>query len=267
MRLAFTDTRDDSVVVLLHGFPLDRTMWVEQLKVIGSSHRVIAPDLRGHGESASPEGVYTMDEMADDVVALLDDLEVRQPVVLGGLSMGGYVALSLVLRYPERVRGLMLMDSRAAADTPDAARVRNETAETVLREGTARSMLETMIPRLFGKTTRDRHPQKIGAILSVMERASVTGIAGALRGMAVRPDRRADLRRIGIPTLVLVGEDDVISAPAEAREIAAAIPGARLEVIPGAGHLSPYENPAATNAAIVGFLNQLGPAGPHDQRA
>jgi pimeloyl-ACP methyl ester carboxylesterase len=257
MRLAYTDTRDDPVVVLLHGFPLDRTMWAEQLKVLGSAYRVIAPDLRGHGQSDAPDGVFTMDELADDVVELLDHLEIRQPVVLGGLSMGGYVALAFILRHPERVRGLILMDSRASSDTPEAARVRQETAETVLRERTARSMFETMIPRLFGKTTLERYPQKIGPILAVMERTSVIGIAGALRGMAVRPDRRGELSRIGVPTLVLVGADDVISPPSEARELAAAISGARLEVIPAAGHLAPYENPTATNAAILEFLKGL----------
>src|SRR5271165_1880847 len=117
MRLAHTDTGSPPVLVLLHGFPLNRELWAEQLKVIGSAYRVIAPDLRGHGESECPDGAYTMDEMADDVVELLDRLNVKEPVVLGGLSMGGYVALSLVVRHPQRVRGLILCDTRAAADT------------------------------------------------------------------------------------------------------------------------------------------------------
>jgi 3-oxoadipate enol-lactonase len=257
MQLAHDDSRNDPVVVLLHGFPLSRKMWVEQIPVIGATQRVIAPDLRGHGESPAPDGAYSMDEMADDVVELLDGLGVTRPVVLGGLSMGGYVALSLVLRYPDRVCGLILCDSRAAADTPEAARTREETARTVLREGSARSIIETMVPRLFGKTTLERHPEKIEPMLAVMERTSAQGVAGALRGMAIRPDRRGDLARITQPTLVLVGEDDVISPPAEAREIAAALPDARLVVIPAAGHLAPYENPAAVNAAIRRFLERF----------
>jgi 3-oxoadipate enol-lactonase len=262
MRLAYSDSRNDPAVVLLHGFPLDRTMWVEQVKALGRAYRVITPDLRGHGASPAPEGVYTMDEMADDVIELLDELGIVRPVVLGGLSMGGYVALSLVLRHPGRVRGLLLMDTRAAADTPEAARLREETAEQVLRERSSRSMLETMLPRLIGRATLERHPQKIEPLLAVMQRTSVAGIAGAQRGMAARPDRRGDLERIGVPTLVLVGADDVISPPPEAREIAASIPGARLEVIPDAGHLAPYENPDAANAAILGFLDGLvGPGG------
>jgi pimeloyl-ACP methyl ester carboxylesterase len=232
-------------------------MWVEQIGALGALCRLITPDLRGHGQSECPDGIYTMDEMADDVIELLDRLEIRQPIVLGGLSMGGYVALSLVLRYPERVCGLILCDTRAAADTPEAAKGREETARNVLREGTGRSMIETMVPRLFGKTTLEKHPQRVEAILAIMERTSPSGIAGALRGMAVRKDRRSELARVTMPTLVMVGEDDVISPPAEAREMAAAIPKSRLEVIPGAGHLAPYENPAVANLAILRFLGQL----------
>jgi 3-oxoadipate enol-lactonase len=257
MRLAFSETHNAPVLVLLHGFPLSREMWVEQLASIGSLCRVIAPDLRGHGQSESPDGIYTMDEMADDVVELLDRLDIKQPIVLGGLSMGGYVALSLVLRHPERVRGLILCDTRAAADTPEAAKGREDTARNVLREGSGQWMIETMVPRLFGKTTLEKHPQRVEAMLAVMERTSPVGIAGALRGMATRTDRRGDLKRITVPTLVLVGEDDVVSPPAEARELTAAIPDAQMEVIPAAGHLAPYENPAAANLAILRFLSHL----------
>lgn len=262
MRLAYSDTQGDPVVVLLHGFPLDRSMWVEQVKSIGSNYRVIAPDLRGHGQSPAPDGVYTMDEMADDVIELLDGLNIRQSVVIGGLSMGGYVALSIVLRHPDRVRGLMLMDTRAGADTPESARGREETASTVIREKSARTVIETMIPRLFGKSTRAKHPQAIGPILASMEQTSVIGVAGALRGMAVRPDRREELGKITVPTLVLVGEDDAITPALEARDMAAAIPNARFEVIPDAGHMAPYENPAAANAAILSFLRQLSDSTP-----
>jgi pimeloyl-ACP methyl ester carboxylesterase len=266
MQLAYEDTRSDPVVVLLHGFPLSRKMWVDQLAFLRPTHRVIAPDLRGHGDSPAPEGIYSMDQMADDVVGLLDGLGVTEPIVLGGLSMGGYVALSLVVRYPQRVRGLILLDTRAAADTPEAARTREETARTVLREGSAGSIIETMVPRLFGKTTLERHPEKIEPMLAVMERTSAQGVAGALRGMAIRPDRRSDLPKIPQPTLVLVGADDVISPPAEAREIAAALPEAKLEVIPAAGHLAPYENPAAANAAIRRFLERFDRSSPPRSR-
>jgi pimeloyl-ACP methyl ester carboxylesterase len=245
-------------------------MWVEQIKTLGSTYRVIAPDLRGHGESVAPKGTYTMDEMADDVIELLDHLGAEGPVVLGGLSMGGYVALSLVLRHPKRVAGLMLIDTRAAADTAETARVREESARQVLRDGNGRAIIETMVPRLFCNTTLEKQPHRVGAMLALMEKTSAQGISGALRGMAARPDRRGELAQIKVPTLVMVGEDDIISPVAEARELAAAIPGARLEVIRAAGHLAPYENPAAANRVIVAFIESLrlpgappGPQKPH----
>jgi 3-oxoadipate enol-lactonase len=167
------------------------------------------------------------------------------------------VALSLVCRHPRRVRGLMLIDTRAAADTPEAARLREATAQAVFQANHARSIIETMVPRLFGKTTLEQYPARVGPILAEMEKTSAQGVAGALRGMARRPDRRADLVSIKVPTLVMVGQDDVISPVAEAREIAAALPDARLEVIPAAGHLAPYENPAAANEAMLSFLNHM----------
>lgn len=263
MQLAYTDTGatatagSSRVLVLLHGFPLSREMWVEQIKALGGSYRIITPDLRGHGQSAAPEGAYTMEEMADDVIELLDRLGVSTPVVLGGLSMGGYVALALIHRYPQRVAALMLLDTRPVADTPEAAKGREETAREVLREGSGRVVVETMLPRLFCAASMEKQPQRVETILAAMERTSAQGIAGALRGMAVRPDRRGELPSIAVPTLVLVGEHDVITPPAGAREMAAAIPGARFEIIPGAGHLAPYENPAAANRVILDFLTSL----------
>src|SRR4051812_16873266 len=131
MLLAYDDDGPGPVVVLLHGFPLNRKIWSAQEASVGSIYRVIAPDLRGHGQSAAPAGVYTMDDMAGDVLELLDALQVDGPVVLGGLSMGGYVALSLLALAPERVRALMLIDTRASADTPEAARNREELARVV----------------------------------------------------------------------------------------------------------------------------------------
>src|SRR3954468_10571235 len=131
MLLNYTDDGPGPVVVLIHGFPLDLSMWDSQRTTIGSMYRVIAPDLRGHGRSAAPEGIYPIDDMADDVVEMLDALRIGEPVVVGGLSMGGYVALSLAARYPKRLRGLMLINTRAVADSPEAARVREDLAQQV----------------------------------------------------------------------------------------------------------------------------------------
>jgi 3-oxoadipate enol-lactonase len=257
MDLAYADAGPGRVVVLLHGFPLSREMWREQLSGLGSIYRVIAPDLRGHGESPAPEGVYTMDEMADDVVELLDTLHITERVVLGGLSMGGYVALSMLARYPERIRALILMDTRAGADTVEAAANREVTAQSVLSAGTATSVVDAMLPKLFAPITLEQRPERVEPMLAIMEKTSPRGVAGALRGMAIRPDRRAELPGISVPTLVLVGEHDVITPPAEARAMAEAIPGARLQVIPEAGHMAPYENYSAANLAILQFLKNL----------
>jgi pimeloyl-ACP methyl ester carboxylesterase len=232
-------------------------MWKEQLTGIGSTYRIIAPDLRGHGDSPAPEGVYTMDEMADDVIELLETLHIAEPIVLGGLSMGGYVALSLVARYPRRVRALMLMDTRAGADTPEAAQGREATARAVLDANSASPVASAMVAKLFAKLTLQERPERVAPMRAVMEATPPRGIAGALRGMAKRPDRTADLAAISVPTLVLVGQEDVITPPAEAKTLAEAIPRAHLEIIPGAGHMAPYENPAVANAAILKFLSSL----------
>lgn len=257
MLLAFTEQGSGPVVVLLHGFPLSRVMWAEQIRSLSASHRVIAPDLRGHGESPAPDAVYTMDSMADDVVELLDGLGVAEPVVVGGLSMGGYVALAMALKHPARLRALMLIDTRAAADSPEAAEQREVTAQSVLKAGNPGAMIAAMIPKLFGKTTLAQHPDRVGPMRDDMEKTSASGVVGALRGMAVRPDRREQLAEITVPTLVVVGEDDVIAPPDEARAIADALPDGRLEIIPAAGHLSPYENPQAVDEVVLRFLQGL----------
>ncbi len=258
MLLAFTEQGSGPVVVLLHGFPLNRAMWAEQIQTLSASYRVIAPDLRGHGDSPAPDAVYTMDAMADDVVELLDGLGVVEPVVLGGLSMGGYVALAMALKHPSRLRALMLIDTRAVADSPEAAKGREESAQAVLKAGSPRSVVEAMIPKLFGKSTLDQHPDRIETMRVEMEKTSASGVAGALRGMAIRPDRRGEIAQITVPTLVVVGEEDVIAPPDEARAIAEALPDGRLEVVPGVGHLSPYESPRAFDEIVLRFLQGLG---------
>ncbi len=257
MLLAYNDNGPGPVVVLLHGFPLDRSMWSSQETTLGSMYRVITPDLRGHGQSAAPDGVYSIEAMAEDVIETLDALQVTEPVVLGGLSMGGYVALALMARYPERFRALMLIDTKAEGDTPEAARGREELASTVEGSGNSGAVASAMLPKLFSETTRQRRPQLISQMRAVMEKTPARAVAGALRGMAARPDRTAELAQIAVPTLVLVGADDVITPPDGAQKMAEAIPDAQIVVVPDAGHLAPLENPQATNEAILHFLQGL----------
>jgi pimeloyl-ACP methyl ester carboxylesterase len=257
MLLAYDDYGPGPVVVLLHGFPLNRKVWSAQETSVGSIYRVIAPDLRGHGESAAPEGVYTMGVMADDVIELLDALQIDEPVVLAGLSMGGYVAMDLVARYPSRFRGLMLIDTRGTADTPEAAANREELARAVEASGSVRQVVDAMVPKLFSDETRARRADLIPPVREGMEKTKPRGVAGALRGMAQRPDRMADLATFALPTLIMVGAHDAITPVDESRTMAGVLPNAQLVVVPNAGHLSPLENPDVANAAILDFLGKL----------
>ena len=256
MLMAFEERGSGPVVVLLHGFPLSRAMWAPQLQEIGKRYRVITPDFRGMGETPLQEAVATMDDLAGDVIALLDHQRITEPVVIGGLSMGGYVAQAFAVNHPERLRGLLLMDTKAVADTPEMAGKREETALEVLDTGDVGKVVDAMIPRLFAAETL-AEPERIKALKSVMEKTSPQGIASALRTLASRPDRRDALLNIQVPTLVLVGAEDSISPPTEAQAIADAIPDSRFAVIPGAGHMAPWENPQAVNEAILDFLDRL----------
>jgi pimeloyl-ACP methyl ester carboxylesterase len=257
MLLAYDDYGPGPVVVLIHGFPLDRTMWVSQQTTLGARYRVITPDLRGHGETAAPEGIYPIDDMAGDVVELLDALKITEPIVLGGLSMGGYVALSVAVRHPKRLRGLMLLNTRAGADTPGAALAREDLARQVEAAGSAEPAVATMLPKLFSEATRAHRADVIARVHDQMSRTPARAVAGALRGMASRPDRTGDLARISVPTLVLAGADDQLIPLDESRTMAGAIPQSQLVVVPDAGHLAPLENPEATNMALLRFLDSF----------
>jgi len=258
MLLNYSDDGPGPAVILLHGFPLDHTIWDYQRGSIGSTYRVICPDLRGHGETAAPEGIYTIDGMADDVIELLDALGLVQPLVLGGLSMGGYVALSIAERFPHRLRGLMLFNTRAGADTPETARVREDLAQIVESSGSVAAVAETMVPKLLAPSTRDRRPDLVEKVGAMVTRTVPRAVAGALRGMAIRPDRTGVLPSLRLPTLVMAGADDLLIPLDESRRMAAAIPGASLVVVPDAGHLAPLENPAVADEAILQFLGSIG---------
>ncbi len=257
MQLTFDDVGPGPVVVLIHGFPLDRSMWFHQRSSIGSMYRVILPDLRGHGTSAAPDGIYTVDEMADDVLELLDALQITDPVVVGGLSMGGYVALSIAARHPERLKALMLMNTRASADTPEAARVREELARQIETSGNTKAVVAVMLPKLFARATFEHHPEVVARMHDRMARTPARAVAGTLRGLAIRPDRTPDLPGIGVPTLILAGVDDALISVEESESMARLIPGAKLVIIPEAGHMAPLENHQVTDAAILEFLQSL----------
>ena len=252
--LAHADVGRGLPVVLLHAFPLNRAMWEPQIAALFGECRCIVPDLRGFGDSPKG-GPFSMDAYADDVVALLDALQVDQAVV-AGLSMGGYVALNLWRRFRPRVRALPLAHTRAAADTPEGLAQRDELIALARRAGAA-AVAERQVTGLIGKSTREKQPELVERIRAEMARESVEGIVGALEAMKARPDSTDLLATIDVPTLVIVGEEDVITPVKEARAIAERIRGSRLEVIPGAGHLSNVERPAAFNAALSDFVGSL----------
>jgi pimeloyl-ACP methyl ester carboxylesterase len=242
-------------VLLVHGFPLDHTMWREQIAALAGEFRVIAPDLRGFGGSGVTPGKVTMEQFADDLNALLNALDVSETVALVGLSMGGYIAFQFWRKYASRLRALVLCDTKAAPDSPDAASQRLKLAELVLRTGVA-VLSDNMLPKLFDQQTIANQREVVQMIQGVVLRSNPEGVAAAQRGMAERPDMRSSLGQIAVPTLVVVGTTDAISPAAEMREIAEAIPGAKLLVVPNAGHMAPLENPGEVNPTLLAFLRE-----------
>jgi 3-oxoadipate enol-lactonase len=253
IELALVDRGAGSPVLLVHGFPLDHSMWEAQIDALAENYRVLVPDLRGLGRSGVTDGPVTMEQFADDLAALLDSVAPGEPVVLGGLSMGGYIALAFAQKYAARLRGLVLCDTRAASDTPEFAAARRQTAERVLREGPA-LLLDAMLPRLFARTTLERQPQVVDSLRRVVLAGNPRGIAAAALGMAQRPNMTALLPKIACPTLLVVGRYDAITPPAEMQAMAAAIRHSRFVEIADAGHMSPMENPAEVTAAVREFL-------------
>jgi pimeloyl-ACP methyl ester carboxylesterase len=244
-------------VVLLHGFPLNATTWSPQREALSGSYRVLCPDQRGFGGSQLGwDEVPSLDHVADDVAAMLDAKKL-DTVVLGGLSMGGYVAMAFARRHPERLRALVLADTKATADAPEAAESRLRIAEEVLEAGTSSGLVDALMPKLVGATTKEKRPLVVGRLKATIESAPPPAVAWAQRAMAARPDSLDTLRSVSVPALVIVGEEDELSPPAEAEAMAEALPQATLARVPEAGHMSSMEAPEAFNAALLEFLASL----------
>jgi len=255
IHLHYVQAGKGAPLLLVHGYPLDHTLWQPQVDGLADANvaRVIAPDLRGFGQSDAPEGVYTMETHADDLRALLDVLQVER-VVVCGLSMGGYIALAFWRKYADRVRGLILVDTRAGADAPAARQARLDMVEQVRQHGSAPAA-DAMLSRLLASSTHQSRPALVESVHAMMLRQPLVGIIGAQLGMAERPDSTALLSTITVPTLVVFGAEDIITpAETEGRSLADAIPGAKLVIIPNAGHLSNLEQPEVFNAAVREFL-------------
>lgn len=256
--MAYEDVGSGPPIILLHGYPFNRSMWREQVDSLSANYRVVIPDLRGHGEtSATQEEPATMEEMAQDVAALLDELEIKR-VVLGGLSMGGYVTLAFYRRFSLRVRALILADTRSQADTPEAQRNREEQAEKILEQGMS-SIVDDFLKKVLTPTTLSEKPEIVERVRKMVVTTKPLGAAAALRGMAVRPDQTDFLPEIIAPTLIIVGSEDQLTPPVDAEMMRSKIGGSRLEIIEGASHLSNLERPAEFNRALKKFLDALQP--------
>jgi 3-oxoadipate enol-lactonase len=242
-------------LLFLHAFPLGLFMWDEQAETFSRDHRVVRFDARGFGGTPADDTPLTMDQIADDGAALLGLLGAEKAVVVG-CSMGGYAAFAFARRHPERLEGLVLQDTRAGADTADARAYRATLAARVLEDG-PQAAADAFLPKLVGETTHRDNPSLVARLGERILATSASGIAQALHGLGARPDSSGTLEHIRVPTLVIVGEEDVLTPLSEAEKIASGIAGSRLEVVPGAGHLSNLENPGAFDAALRGFLDEL----------
>jgi pimeloyl-ACP methyl ester carboxylesterase len=243
-------------LLLVHGFPLDHTIWQPQIDYFSDHCRVIAVDLRGFGNSDVTPGTVTMEQMADDLERLLSTmLHAKEQVIFCGLSMGGYVGWQFWRKYKHRVRAMISCDTRAVPDSPEAAAGRAKLAETVLKQGSV-AAADVMLPKMFAPNTAQSQQKLAERVRFIMERQKPEGIAAALHGMAARPDARDLLTTIDVPSLVIVGDHDTISTPAEMRQIADAMPDSEWVSIPDAGHLACLENPTVVNNAIAEFILQ-----------
>jgi pimeloyl-ACP methyl ester carboxylesterase len=243
-------------VVLLHAFPLSSAMWLDQREALSGAYRVIAPDLRGFGGSPLGTDEPSLDRMADDVAAVLDSRALDR-VVLGGLSMGGYVAMSFLRRHADRLLALVLAGTKAGPD-PDAARANRERiAATVLAEGSPRVLVDDVLPGLVGDTTKARRSDVLMRLRALVQAAPPPAAAWAQRAMAAREESFSALATARVPALVIVGEEDGLSPPSEAEAMVAALPDARLVRLERAGHLCAMERPQAFTAALDAFLAPL----------
>jgi pimeloyl-ACP methyl ester carboxylesterase len=254
VEIGYDDVGTGMPVAFIHGFPHNRTLWAPQVSALVDRARCIAPDLRGFGES-SKNGPFSIDQFADDVAMLLRLLGIERAVVVG-LSMGGYVAFALWRRHREMVRALVLADTRAGVDSEETRGKRIALMEVARTRGSD-AVADGQIVGMIGKSTRDKRPALIDDVHRMLSSASVDGIRGALESMLGRVDSTPTLPTIDVPTLVIVGAEDVLTPVSEAEILRDAIRGSRLEVIEQAGHVSNLERPAAFNHVLSEFLAAL----------
>lgn len=250
--LHYLDVGQGLPVLLLHAFPLNGSAFDKQVRALSGRYRFIVPDIRGFGQSRRGSGPTEMSRVAQDALALLDALKIDSAVV-GGVSMGGYVAMALLREDAGRVRGLVLVDTQATADD-EAGRARREASAQEALEKGVEPLAQTLLPKLVHAGPDSPVGREVSAM---MRAAGPDAVAAAQRGMALRPDSKDILARFAGPALVVVGEHDVVTPVEKAKQLAELISGARLEIIPGAGHLSNQEQPERFNEVLDRFLASL----------
>lgn len=251
--IAYWTLGDGPPVVLLHPFPANHEFWLPVAEGLATRYRVIVADLRGHGESGVGEGPATMDKHTADIMHVMEDVGVgRAPLI--GVSIGGYVLFEFWRQQRGRVAALGLCNTKAPADGAEARAARLAAANDVLERGTE-PFFETMIPRLLGKTTRETRPDLVDGALRMMRKMSPDGVAQVQRGMAERPDSVETLKTINVPTLLVTGDEDILTGVNEAELMRRHIAASQLRVIPKAGHYSPWEQPAEATRLLRQFLD------------
>lgn len=252
----FYEVRGNGVpVVLLHPFPANHHFWDGCTRFLDSRYQLILPDLRGHGDSQPGIGPATMEKHASDLVRLCNELGIGK-AVFAGVSIGGYVLFEFWRKYRDRVSALVLVDTRAAADTPESRAAREKSVDDVQLRGPA-PFIESMLPKLLGQTTLRARPDRVEAAREMMSRMTSQGIVAVQQGMAMRTDSVATLKTITVPTLVIVGQEDMLTPVSEAQTLHQQIPGSRMETVPQAGHYAALEQPEHCGRLLRGFLDGL----------
>jgi pimeloyl-ACP methyl ester carboxylesterase len=244
---------DGPPVVLLHPFPASHELWHPAIQSLTSRYRLILPDLRGHGVSEAGQGPATMEKHVGDLARMLDDAEVGR-AAFAGVSIGGYALFEFWRRYRGRVASLAFIDTKAQPDNDQARGNRLQSAADVLEKG-VEQFVDGMVPKLFGETTQRTRPDLIDAARKLMLKMSPQDISLVQRGMAERPDSVPTLKTINVPTLVIVGDEDTLSTPADAELMRQNIPGAQMRVIPRAGHYAVWEQPEDMGRVLRQFLD------------
>jgi 3-oxoadipate enol-lactonase len=253
--LHFEDSGQGPPLLLIHGFPFSSRMWNRQLETLSGQAHMFAPDLPGFGDSPLLDSSYTVERYAEDCTTILDALDIMEPIAVGGLSMGGYIALAFARLFPERVSALLLLSTRSGADSVEGKAGREKTIAAVKEHG-ASAVTEAMYPKLLAPAAYESNPAAAAELQETMRSASSEGIVAALGAMRDRPDSTSRLADLQMPTLIIHGREDQVIPFSEAEAMAKAIPHSDLHLISNAGHLPNLEQPDEFNGIISGFLQR-----------